>query len=48
MNYLLNSIPKHMRKNFLDNITSFMKLRQEEIQIYNKFTYEGLAVSSMY
>ena len=41
---LLNSIPKHMRKNFLDNITSFMKLRQEEIQIYNKFTYEGLAL----
>ncbi len=41
---LLNSLPKHMRKNFLDNITSFMKLRQEEIQIYNKFTYEGLAL----
>ena len=39
---LLNGLPKHMRKNFLDNITSFMKLRQEEIQIYNKFTYEGL------
>ena len=41
---LLNGLPKHMRKNFLDNITSFMKLRQEEIQIYNKFTYEGLAL----
>lgn len=39
---VLNGIPKHMRKNFLDNILSFMKLRQEEIQIYNKFTYEGL------
>ena len=39
---VLNGIPKHMRKNFLDNIVSFMKLRQEEIQIYNKFTYEGL------
>ena len=41
---LLNGLPKHMRKNFLDNITSFMKLRQEEIQIYNKFTYEGLVL----
>ena len=41
---LLNGLPKHMRKNFLDNITSFMKLRQEEIQIYNEFTYEGLAL----
>jgi hypothetical protein len=39
---LLNGLAKHMRKNFLDNIISFMKLREEEIQIYNKFTYEGL------
>ena len=39
---LLNGLPKHMRKNFLDNIISFMKLREEEIHIYNKFTYEGL------
>ena len=39
---VLNGIPKHMRKNFLDNIVNFMKLRQEEIQVYNKFTYEGL------
>ena len=31
-----------MRKNFLDNIVGFMNLRAEEIQIYNKFTYEGL------
>ena len=31
-----------MRKNFLDNIVSFMKLRQEEIQIYNQFVYDGL------
>ena len=41
---VLNGIPKHMRKNFLDNIVNFMKLREEEIQIYNKFTYEGLAL----
>ena len=39
---VLNGISKHMRKTFLDNIVNFMKLRQEEIQIYNKFTYEGL------
>ena len=39
---VLNGIPKHMRKNFLDNIVGFMNLRAEEIQIYNKFTYEGL------
>ena len=31
-----------MRKNFLDNIVGFMKLRQEEIQIYNQFVYDGL------
>ena len=30
-----------MRKNFLDNIVGFMKLRQEEIQIYNQFVYDG-------
>ena len=44
---VLNGIPRHMRKNFLDNIVSFMKLRQEEIQIYNKFTYEGLKLVPM-
>jgi hypothetical protein len=31
-----------MRKNLLDNIVSFMKLRQEELQIYNQFVYDGL------
>ena len=31
-----------MRKNFLDNIVGFMKLRQEELQIYNQFVYDGL------
>ena len=38
---VLNGLPKHMRKNFLDNIVGFMKLRQEEIQIYNQFVYDG-------
>ena len=31
-----------MRKNFLDNIVGFMKLRQEEIQIYNQFVFDEL------
>ena len=39
---VLNGLPKHMRKNFLDNIVGFMKLRQEEIQIYNQFVYDAL------
>ena len=39
---VLNGLPKHMRKNFLDNIVGFMKLRQEEIQIYNQFVFDGL------
>ena len=39
---VLNGLPKHMRKNFLDNIVGFMKLRQEEIQIYNQFVYDSL------
>ena len=39
---VLNGLPKHMRKNFLDNIVGFMKLRQEEIQIYNNFVYDAL------
>ena len=41
---VLNGLPKHMRKNFLDNIVGFMKLRQEEIQIYNQFVYDGLCL----
>ncbi len=39
---VLNGLPKHMRKNFLDNIVGFMKLRQEEIQIYNQFVFDEL------
>ena len=39
---VLFGLPKHMRKNFLDTITEFMELRQEEIKIYNKFVYDGL------
>ena len=39
---VLIGLPKHMRKNFLDNIVEFMKLRQDELQIYNQFVYDGL------
>jgi len=39
---VLYGLPKHMRKNLLDNIVGFMKLRQEELQIYNQFVYDGL------
>jgi hypothetical protein len=39
---VLYGLPKHMRKNLLDNILDFMKLRQEELQIYNQFVYDGL------
>ena len=39
---VLFGLPKHLRKNLLDNIVGFMKLRQEELQIYNQFVYDGL------
>ena len=45
---VLNGLPKNMRKNFLDNIVGFMKLRQDELQIYNQFVYDGAASCSVY
>ena len=39
---VLRSLPKHMRKNFMDNVLSFMKLRQQEIQIQADYIYENL------
>ena len=41
-NRVLQSLPKHMRKNFFDNVLSFMKLRQEEIQIQADSLFENL------
>jgi hypothetical protein len=41
---VLNSIPKHMRKNFMHNVLSFLKLRQQEIQIHADFVYENLKI----
>ena len=41
---VLSSLPKHMRKNFMHNVLSFMKLRQQEIQIHADFVYENLKI----
>jgi len=41
---VLRSLPKHMRKNFYDNVLSFFKLRQEEIQIQSDYLYENLKI----
>ncbi len=41
---VLRSLPKHMRKNFYDNVLAFFKLRQEEIQIQSDFLYENLRI----
>jgi len=41
---VLSSIPKHMRKNFMHNVLSFMKLRQQEIQIHADFVYDNLKI----
>jgi len=39
---VLRSLPKHMRKNFYENVLAFFKLRQEEIQIQADFLHEHL------
>jgi hypothetical protein len=39
---VLRSLPKHMRKNFIDNVQSFFALRQEEIKIQTEHIYENL------
>lgn len=42
VNPVLESLPKHMRKNFFDNVLSFFNLRQEEIQIQSDYLFEDL------
>ena len=37
---VLHGLPEEMRKNFMDNVLSFMNLRQEEIRIESKFEFE--------
>jgi len=41
---VLSSLPKHMRKNFMHNVLSFLKLRQQEIQIHADFVYDNLKI----
>jgi hypothetical protein len=38
---VLHGLPIEIRKNFMDNVLAFMKLRQEEIRIESKFEYEN-------
>ena len=38
---VLHALPTEMRKNFMDTVLAFMKLRQEEIRIESKFEYEN-------
>ena len=39
---ILKNIPKEMRKNFFDTVLSFMEIRQQEITIQAKCSYENL------
>ena len=39
---ILKTLPKEMRKNFFDTVLSFMKIRQQEITIQAKCSYENL------
>lgn len=39
---VLHALPPEMRKNFMDIVLSFMKLRQEEIRIESRFEFENL------
>ncbi len=41
---VLSSLPKQMRKNFMHNVLSFLKLRQQEIQIHADFVYDNLKI----
>ena len=38
---VLHALPSATRKNFMDTVLSFMKLRQDEIRIESKFEYEN-------
>ena len=39
---VVRSLPKHMKKNFMDNVLSFFELRRQEIQIQADYVYENL------
>jgi hypothetical protein len=38
---VLRALPRDMRKNFTDNVLSFMKLREQEIQIEGTLVYDN-------
>ncbi|MDH3278585.1 MAG: HD domain-containing protein [Nitrosopumilus sp.] len=38
---VLHALPAETRKNFMDTVLAFMKLRQDEIRIESKFEYEN-------
>ena len=42
---VLSSLPKHMRKNFMHNVLSFLKLREQEILIHADFVYDNLKIN---
>ncbi len=39
---VLRALPKDMRKNFMDTVTGFLNLRQQEIKIQSDYLYENL------
>ena len=39
---VLHALPKDMRKNFMDAVTGFLNLRQQEIKIHSDYLYENL------
>jgi hypothetical protein len=39
---VLRALPRDMRKNFMDSVTGFMNLRQQEIKIQSDYLYENL------
>lgn len=39
---VLRALPKQMRKNFMDTVTGFLNLRQQEIKIQSDHLYENL------
>jgi len=40
--FILKSLPNQLRKNFFDTVSSFMTIRQQEINIQAEFTYNNL------
>lgn len=41
---VLMSLPKNMRKNFMNNVLGFFNLRQREIQIHSHFVFDSLKI----